>query len=96
VFLDNRNKVRRSREKGLKVNALVPTSEEGRNKLRKASGSRIWRRSGDVRMGKPGQSNVWSPVARQGQTQGIETSQYLEEEKSKEIPSVAASESGRA
>ena len=30
------------------------------------------------------------------QTQGTETSQYLEEKKSKEIPSVAASESGRA
>lgn len=29
-------------------------------------------------------------------TQGSETSQYLEEEKSKEIPSVAASEGGRA
>ncbi len=28
------------------------------------------------------------------QTQGSETSQYLEEKKSKEIPSVAASESG--
>ena len=30
------------------------------------------------------------------QTQGSETSQYLEEEKSSEIPSVAASERGRA
>ncbi len=30
------------------------------------------------------------------QTQGSETSQYLEEEKSKEIPSVAASERGGA
>jgi hypothetical protein len=29
-------------------------------------------------------------------TQGIETSQYLEEEKSNEIPQVAASERGRA
>lgn len=29
-------------------------------------------------------------------TQGSETSQYLEEEKSKEIPLVAASEGGRA
>jgi hypothetical protein len=29
-------------------------------------------------------------------TQGSETSQYLEEEKSSEIPSVAASEGGRA
>ena len=30
------------------------------------------------------------------QTQGSETSQYLEEKKSNEIPSVAASEGGRA
>ena len=30
------------------------------------------------------------------QTRGSETSQYLEEEKSSEIPSVAASEGGRA
>jgi hypothetical protein len=30
------------------------------------------------------------------QTQGTETSQYLEEKKSKEIPSVAASERGSA
>ena len=30
------------------------------------------------------------------QTRGSETSQYPEEEKSKEIPSVAASEGGRA
>jgi hypothetical protein len=63
-----RNKVRRSREKGLRVNALVPASEEGRNKLRKASGSRIWLRSGDVRMGKPGESNVSS--SRKGGARG--------------------------
>ena len=37
------------------------------------------------------------PVTRQREpTQGIETSQYLEEEKSNEIPPVAASERGRA
>ena len=37
------------------------------------------------------------PVTPKGEpTQGIETSQYLEEEKSNEIPQVAASERGRA
>ena len=61
-----RNKVRRSRVKGLKVDALVPISDEGRDKLRKASGSRIRFRSGDVRMGKPGISNVLS--SRKGST----------------------------
>ena len=45
-------------------------------------------------MGKPG----WrSPVtARAEPTRGTETSKYPEEEKSKEIPLVAASEEGRA
>ena len=33
---------------------------------------------------------------RKEPTQGTETSKYLEEEKSKEIPKVAASEMGRA
>jgi hypothetical protein len=38
-----------------------------------------------------------NPVTRKREpTQGIETSQYLEEEKSNEIPQVAASERGRA
>jgi hypothetical protein len=35
-------------------------------------------------------------IVRVGPTQGTETSQYLEERKSTETPSVAASESGRA
>ena len=35
-------------------------------------------------------------IGAKKQTQGTETSQYLEEKKSTEIPSVAASESGRA
>ncbi len=64
--------MKRSREKGLKVDALAPASEEGREKLRKASGSRIWYRSGDVRMGKPGESYVSSPEREL--TRGIETS----------------------
>jgi hypothetical protein len=51
-------------------------------------------------MGQPRQSHVWRPRAEYigslGRTEGSEPSQYLEEEKSKEIPSVAASERGRA
>jgi predicted NAD-dependent protein-ADP-ribosyltransferase YbiA (DUF1768 family) len=45
-------------------------------------------------MGKPGWSD---PVTAKAEpTQGTETSKYLEEEKSKEIPLVAASEEGLA
>ena len=45
-------------------------------------------------MGKPGHRHGWSP-AREG-TWGTETSKYPEEEKSNEMPAVAASEEGRA
>jgi hypothetical protein len=45
-------------------------------------------------MGKPGGSDIPSPEREP--TQGTETSKYLEEEKSIEIPKVAASEMGRA
>ena len=43
-------------------------------------------------MGKPGHRHGWSP-AREG-TWGTETSKYPEEEKSNEMPTVAASERG--
>ena len=45
-------------------------------------------------MGKPGECNDSSPERES--TEGTETSKYLEEKKSKEIPKVAASEMGRA
>ena len=45
-------------------------------------------------MGKPGGGHTPSPEREP--TQGTETSKYLEEKKSKEIPKVAASEMGRA
>jgi len=51
-------------------------------------------RPGDVRMGKPGWGHAQSPV--RVPTEGTETSKYLEEEKSTEIPQVAASERGLA
>ena len=51
-------------------------------------------------MGQPGQVHTWSScteyIGAAKQTRGSETSQYPEEEKSTEIPSVAASEQGLA
>ena len=50
-------------------------------------------------MGQPGWSNVQSSVTESigygSETQGSETSQYLQEKKSTEIPQVVASERGR-
>src|SRR5438270_11753455 len=45
-------------------------------------------------MGQPGWWRHQSSLARERRTQGTETSQYLEEEKSIEMPQVAASERG--
>ena len=47
-------------------------------------------------MGKPVSGNTESSGFGRRRTRGTETSQYPEEEKSIEIPSVAASESGLA
>ncbi len=51
-------------------------------------------------MGKPGEGHASSPsaesIGREEPTQGTETSKYLEEKKSNEIPEVAASETGGA
>lgn len=60
----------------------------------KPRGAASKRRSEDVRMGKPGGGHTPSPEREL--TQGTETSKYLVEKKSKEIPLVAASERGRA
>ena len=43
-------------------------------------------------MGRPGTVRIVLPLG--GRTQGSETSQYLKEKKSNEIPKVAASEMG--
>jgi hypothetical protein len=58
------------------------------------------RRARDIRIGQPvgrhGPTS-WSEMSRgRKRTWGTEPSQYLEEEKSSEIPGVAASERGRA
>ena len=47
-------------------------------------------------MGKPGRQRCRSLRLRRERTRGTETSQYPEEEKSTEMPEVAASETGRA
>ena len=57
-------------------------------------------RSVGIRMGQPGRRNGRSLsaeyIGRVERTEGTETSKYLQEEKSTEIPIVAASELGRA
>ena len=57
-------------------------------------------RPGDFRMGQPDPGNAGSlpaeHIGRVERTKGTETSKYLQEEKSTEIPQVAASEQGRA
>ena len=53
-------------------------------------------RSQDVRMGQPGILKVYHPPQGEEQTQGTETSKYLEEEKTIVIAPVVASERARA
>ena len=60
----------------------------------KPRGAASKRRSGDFRMGKP--DGGYAPSPEREPTQGTETSKYLQEKKSNEIPLVAASERGRA
>lgn len=57
-------------------------------------------RSGGARMGEPARDHALAPraehIGSEEATRGTETSQYPEEEKSTEIPGVAASETGPA
>jgi hypothetical protein len=76
-------------------NAWAHGGDEGRDKLRKAGGSGTYTvipgwPNGATR---PGAILVTPKGER---TRGTETSQYLEEEKSIEMPLVAASEMGKA
>eukprot|EP01022_Parablepharisma_sp_SALTPOND_P019725 TRINITY_DN340_c21_g1_i3.p4 TRINITY_DN340_c21_g1~~TRINITY_DN340_c21_g1_i3.p4 ORF type:complete len:143 (-),score=2.03 TRINITY_DN340_c21_g1_i3:110-538(-) len=89
------------RQKGQTVDALAPAGDEGRGRLRQASGSRQagfepriseWGNPAGVISGYP----LAECIGLRKRTQGSETSQYLEEKKSSEIPSVAASERGLA
>jgi len=56
----------------------------------RGAAKKLW--SGDFRMGQP--SMEWFMLPFGGRTQGSETSQYLKEKKSIDIPKVAASEMG--
>jgi hypothetical protein len=82
------------------VDALAPTGEEGRGKLRKAS---VSRKQALTRGCPNGETHASEPRVRPAEsiggcepTQGSEPSQYLVENKSTEIPRVAASEIGTA
>ena len=77
------------------VDAWARAGDEGRGKLRKASGSC---KHAEIRGCPNGETRrrSYSVMPRGKSTQGTETSKYLQEEKSKEIPLVAASERGRA
>jgi hypothetical protein len=79
---------------------LAPEGEEGRGKLRKASGSR---KQALIRGCPNGETQRDELSLRPAEyiggcelTQGSEPSQYLEENNSTEIPIVAASEIGTA
>ena len=83
------------------MDALASRGDEGRGRLRKSSGSRqTGYDPGVSEWGNP--AGVMSShlltefIGLEKRTQGSETSQYLQEEKSTEIPLVAASEEGRA
>ena len=69
------------------VDVLGPEGDEGRGSLRKSQGSRQTGFDPEV----PELISTES-IGRESRTQGTETSQYLEEEKSTETASVAASE----
>ena len=82
---------------------MAITGDEGRDSLRKAPGS--WQMSVDPEMSEWGNpaslrkemASRWDEfIVPDERTQGTDTSQYLEERKSTETPSVAASEGGPA
>ena len=81
------------------VDALAITGDEGRASLRKGSGS--WQWSFDPDMSEWGNPALLGslPAEHIGwveRTRRTETSKYPQEKKSTEIPSVVASERGRA
>ena len=81
------------------VDALTEKSDEGRGVATICFGEVLSNlRSGDLRMGKPYQTNFDNSSINVGveQTLGSETSQYQEEKRPTGIPLVAASETGGA
>jgi hypothetical protein len=82
-------------KQGHTVDALAQRGEEGRSNRRNAVGSRTQA----LIRGYPNGATQWescSTTSQEEQTQGSETSQYLEEKTSIEIPVVVASEPGEA
>ena len=80
------------------MDALAETGDEGRGKLRKASGSRtqaVIRRcpNGETHMSNPHVCPAES-IGGSRRTEGSEPSQYLQEKKETSIPKVVASEIG--
>ena len=83
------------------MDALAPGGDEGRGRQRNSLGSRQAGFDPEVsEWGNPAGVISRHPltefIGMEKRTQGSETSQYLQEEKSTEIPLVAASEEGRA
>ena len=82
------------------MDALAPEDDEGRGKLRKASVSRKQALTRGCPNGETQRDELTLRPAEYiswyESTQGSEPSQYLEENKSIEIPVVAASETGIA
>jgi hypothetical protein len=76
--------------------AWAHEGEEGRGKLRKARGSRTQALSPRWPNGATRRGASFVITVRVRQTRGTETSQYPGEEKSTEMPGVAASETGGA
>ena len=95
-----RTNLPRSSYKEHRVDALAPGAEEGRGKLRKASGSRKQALNRGFPNGatRPARSRTLAAqyIKQREATGGTETSKYPEEKKENSIPSVAASERGRA
>ena len=77
------------------MDALAPRADEGRGKLRKATGNRKQVLIRGYPNGETRQGLCLVTPTGEG-TRGTETSKYPEEEKSSEIPKVAASELGEA
>ena len=75
-------------------NAQALRGDEGRDKLRKVAGIGTYNL---IRKYPNGETHyIEDIVSERRQTQGTETSKYLEEKKTKVIPLVVASESGVA
>ncbi len=78
------------------MDALAIGGDEGRDKLRKAAGRGKYPLIRGCPNGATRLAEGQSPTLLWGRTEGTETSQYLQEEKTRVIPQVVASERGGA